>query len=222
MNVNDYERQLTPEEIARGAHRQFVGGLWEELGALQHAFLKGRGLLPRHRLADIGCGALRGGLHFIAYLDEGRYYGIDTNESLLDAGRRELALAKLEHKRPSLFVTRRFELAQFATRFDFALAVSVFTHLPMNHIVKCLVEAKRALLPGAPFYATFFESPSDAHVEPLAHVPGDVVSYFDMDPYHYSPDEIRFLAREAGVAAERIGEWGHPRDQRMWSFRTAA
>jgi cyclopropane fatty-acyl-phospholipid synthase-like methyltransferase len=220
MIINDYARQLTPEEIAGGAHRQFVGGLWDEMGALQHAFLVAQGLRPGHRLADIGCGALRGGVHFIRYLVQGGYFGLDSNASLLEAGRRELAAAGLEGKRPSLLVSERFELGRFGVRFDYAIAVSVFTHLPMNHIIRCLTEAGRALQPGARFYATFFEAPADAYLEPLAHAPGDVVTYFDMDPYHYSPAEIAHLAHEAGVVAERIGEWGHPRDQRMWSFRS--
>ncbi len=221
MTINDYQRQLTPAEIDAGAHRQFVGGFWDEMGALQFEFLKARGLMPHHVLADVGCGALRGGLRFVEYLDAGRYHGIDSNASLIEAGRHELAQARLEHKEAKLLVDERFALSRLGTRFDYAIAVSVFTHLPMNHIIKCLAETRQVLNPGAPFYASFFEAPGDAHLEPLRHAPGDVVSYFDLDPYHYSPGEIDFLAREAGVVAERVGEWGHPRDQRMWSFRSS-
>src|SRR6185436_21166804 len=97
------------------AHRELVGGLWEEVGALQFAYLKGRGLLPSHRLLDIGCGALRGGLHFIRYLDTGNYYGMDVNASLIEAGRRELDEANLADRTPHLLVTDGFELSPFAT-----------------------------------------------------------------------------------------------------------
>lgn len=90
MNVNDYGRQLSPAEIETKEHRNLVGGLWEELGTLQFNFLKDHGLQPHHRLVDLGCGALRGGLHFIRYLDAGHYYGIDINASLIEAGKREL------------------------------------------------------------------------------------------------------------------------------------
>ncbi|MGG6294672.1 hypothetical protein ACQ4M4_09620 [Leptolyngbya sp. AN02str] len=62
QNVNQYWRQLTPEEIKAGKHRQFIGGLWEELGQLQFDFLKENGLLPEHRLLDMGCGSLRADL----------------------------------------------------------------------------------------------------------------------------------------------------------------
>jgi hypothetical protein len=81
-----YERQLTPEEIAAGAHRDLVGGLWDEIGVLQFDFLRQQGLLPQHKLMDIGCGALRCGIPIIRYLDEGNYYGLDINASLIEAG----------------------------------------------------------------------------------------------------------------------------------------
>ncbi len=55
-----YSRQLSPAEIAAGAHRAFVGGRWDEIGRSQFEFMKQRGLLPEHKLVDIGCGALRG------------------------------------------------------------------------------------------------------------------------------------------------------------------
>ncbi len=38
-----------------------VGGLWDEIGQLQFDFLRAKGLLPRHKLLDFGCGSLRGG-----------------------------------------------------------------------------------------------------------------------------------------------------------------
>ena len=77
MEINGYGRQLTDAEIESRAHRELVGGLWEELGVLQFEFLVKRGLKPHHRLLDVGCGALRGGVHFVRYLDPGCYHGID-------------------------------------------------------------------------------------------------------------------------------------------------
>jgi ubiquinone/menaquinone biosynthesis C-methylase UbiE len=219
MKINEYGRQLDPAAIEAGEHRTFVGGLWDEMGALQFDFLKAQGLQPGQRLVDVGCGALRGGVHFIRYLEPGRYYGIDINASLIDAGTRELAQLKLEGRAPHLLVNERFELFRFATHFDCAIATSVFTHLPLNHILRCMVEVRRVLQPGARFFATFFEAPTSAHLDALPHSPGGIVTYLDADPYHYSADEIRWVAGNAGLAAERIGDWGHPRDQRMWSFR---
>ena len=87
---NEYGRQLTDSEIRSGGHREFVGGMWEEIGSLQFDFLKKSGLTPLHRLVDIGCGCLRGGVYFVPYLEKSHYYGIDINASLIEAGRKEL------------------------------------------------------------------------------------------------------------------------------------
>ncbi len=119
--VNAYGQQLTAEQIAAGNHRDFVGGLWDEVGTLQVEYLKTQGLSPGHRLVDIGCGALRGGLHFVRYLDQGNYYGLDINASLIEAGKREIALAELTYKQPNLLVDDRFEMARFKVSFDYAI-----------------------------------------------------------------------------------------------------
>jgi cyclopropane fatty-acyl-phospholipid synthase-like methyltransferase len=58
------------------------------------------GLKPEHYLLDIGCGSLRGGVHFIAYLEPRHYFGIDKDEQLLEAGRGEIQQLGLE-KKPS-------------------------------------------------------------------------------------------------------------------------
>jgi 2-polyprenyl-3-methyl-5-hydroxy-6-metoxy-1,4-benzoquinol methylase len=216
---NEYGQPLTNARIRSGAHREFVGGMWDQIGLLQFEFLKKRGLAPGHRLMDIGCGCLRGGVHFVPYLEKGRYYGIDINASLIEAGRKELLKnAANTGQQPDLRVTDRFDLAQFGVRFDYALAVSVFTHLYANHIGRCLVEVENALAPQGQFFATFFEAPTPLHLEPIAHVPGEVVTHFDRDPFHYSFAEMEMMARFAGLSVKLMGDWGHPRDQRMLCF----
>jgi len=161
---------------------------------------------------------LRGGIHFVRYLDAGNYYGLDINASLLDAGRKELADAGLAGKNANLMLDARFKMNRFETRFDYILAVSVFTHLYGNHIVRCLVEARKALQPRGVFYATFFEAPTSAHLGKIKHDPGGVESRYDQDPFHYSFQEMRSLAEIAGVKVELIGEWRHPLNQRMLAF----
>ena len=215
--VNSYGRQLTEEEIRTNWHRQYVGGAWEEIGQLQFDFLCRRGLQPQHFLLDVGCGALRGGIHFARYLEESHYYGIDINASLLDAGRRELRAAGLESKRPQLAVSKRFEFSQFGRKFDYALAQSVFTHLPLNHIVRCLIEMHEAIAPEGTFYATFLQAPAPGHLAEISH-PGGAVSHYDEDAYHQSWEEIQWLAGIARLRVRLIGDWQHPRNQRMLAF----
>ena len=144
---NSYAKQLTAAEIASGDHRHFVGGLWEEMGKLQCDFLIARGLRPEHQFIDVGCGVVRGGVQFVKYLAPGHYHGLDANASLIDAGRLEIEFAGLSDREIHLLVNDRFELFRFDVLFDYGIAQSVFTHLCFNHIVSCLVQVNRALVP---------------------------------------------------------------------------
>jgi cyclopropane fatty-acyl-phospholipid synthase-like methyltransferase len=215
-----YTRQLTRKEIAKGEHRNFVGGFWHEIGTLQFEFLLRHGLLPGHKLVDIGCGALRCGLPIIRYLETGNYFGLDINESLLEGGKRELALAELTDKRPKLLLNNKFELDRFGVLFDFAIAQSLFTHLDMNSIVRCLREARKVLHSGSKFFISFLQAPHSGHLEQVRHEPGGVVSNLDSDPYHYSFAELQWLAASAGFTAELVGNWNHPRNLQMLQLST--
>ncbi len=185
---------------------------------MQIEFLKAEGLLPSHRLVDVGCGAFRGGVRFVDYFDRGNYYGLDVNASLIEGGKKELAQAGLLDKQPNLLVEDKFRMTRFGVRFDYAIAVSVFTHLYMNHIARCLAEVRKVLEPEGKLFATFFEAPSPVHLEPIKHEPGGVITNFDADPFHNSFSEIERLSEAAGLSVEYLGDWGHPRDQQMLCF----
>lgn len=216
--INAYGRQLTASEIAAKEHRAFVGGLWEEVGQLQFEFVKAQGLLPEHTFVDVGCGAMRGGVHFVNYLDKGNYFGLDINPSLIAAAKAELGAMGLLDKSPNLLVNDNFELSLFGTNFDYAIAVSVFTHLFMNNIMRCLVEVNKVLKPNGRFYATFFQAPHPAYLESIHHTPGGITTYYDHDPFHYSFSEIQNLAVTANLAVKQVDDWSHPRDQKMLCF----
>ncbi len=203
--------------------RNAVGGLWDEVGRLQLDFLVTHGLLPSHNLVDVGCGSLRGGVHFIRYLDDGHYHGIDSQAWLLDAGvSRELPLYGLSSRTVRLLCRDDFDLTGFGTVFDFAIAQSVFTHLPWNGIFQCLYQVERALAPQGRFFATFFEAPPGAvTAEPRTHTPGGIVTYLERDPFHYSFDILEDLAHRVGLRAVYHGGWEHPRGQRMAIFQRA-
>jgi cyclopropane fatty-acyl-phospholipid synthase-like methyltransferase len=210
-----YSRQLTRAEIASGEHRKLVGGLWLEIGALQLEFLLQQGLLPGHKLVDIGCGALRCGIPIIRYLDAGNYHGLDINASLIEAGKYELAKAGLTAKSVQLVVSDRFEINRLGSSFDFAIAQSLFSHLDKPRIAHCLAETRGVLRPGAKFFCTFFLAPQSGCAEPIQHQPGGVITFSDRDPFHYSVGEMEWLAHEAGFSAKFIGDWAHPRNLQM-------
>jgi SAM-dependent methyltransferase len=183
--------------------------MWEELGKLQFEFLLTEGLSPEHYLLDIGCGSLRGGVHFINYLEPGHYFGIERSRELLAAGRLELRHAGVTDKRPKLVASAEFPFVTLEQSFDFALAQSVFTHLTFNAILRCLSEAARVLRPGGRFFATFFANPGPRlRIEPAVIDNSNV--YVDRDPYYYDPALFSCLCQGSDLECEHRPEWGHP------------
>ena len=216
--INSYGEELSELDICQNKHRDFIGGKWDEIGKLQFNFLLERGLQPQHKLLDIGCGCLRGGIHFISYLQADNYYGLDVNASLIKAAWHEIKLAQLEVKNPHLLVNDKFEIDQFHQQFDFMLSISLFTHLPMNIIIRCLSEVQKNLTTHGKYYSTFFVAPSSAHTAPISHYPGGITTNYDFDPFHYSLEEISFMAQIAGLEINFIGDWNHPRNQQIVEF----
>lgn len=216
----DNEDHIT-KTVADGRHRDVIGGMWDKLGALQHDYLVAQGLLPHHNFIDVGCGSLRAGVPLTRYLDPNRYYGVDLSEELLVAGyEREIIPAGLADKLPRhhLFATAEFELSQFGMKFDYGIAQSVFTHMPIRRLTDCLNRIAPDFAPGGRFYVTFFERPEIASDdEPVAHEPGGITTYPDRDPY----DNRRATLAHANTSdwdLDIIGDWNHPRDQQMALF----
>ncbi|MFI4977157.1 MAG: class I SAM-dependent methyltransferase [Solirubrobacterales bacterium] len=204
----------------RNWHRGAVGGMWEEIGQLQFEFLVGEGLTPEHYLLDMGCGSLRGGVHFVRYLEPGHYFGIDRNAKLLAAGESELERAGVSGKHPTLVARSDFDATSLGQSFDFALAQSLFTHLPFNTIVRCVAEVGRVLSPGGRFFATFFANPGPRlRTEPMP-IRSDISIpvRLDQDPYYYDPALFSWLCEGSDLVCEHYGEWGHPRSQQMLVF----
>lgn len=174
--------------------RQYgVGGLWDEIGKLQFNYLVSKGLKPEHYLLDIGCGALRGGVHFIGYLNQSHYYGFDNRESVLEAGRNiEIPNYKLKKKNAQLFNISDFNISGFDVEFNFMLAQSIFPHLQDDGIKRCISSVMPKLKSGGVFYATIF-------VQTLW--------------------KVKKITQELNVDCQYVGDWEHPRDQRMLALR---
>jgi cyclopropane fatty-acyl-phospholipid synthase-like methyltransferase len=220
---NSYDDTVYMDGLVRdGKHREAIGGMWEEIGQLQLDFLKRQGLRPAHRLLDLGCGALRGGVKFIAYLEPSHYWGIDNSAALLEAGwEKELAPLGLQQRQPraQLVCLSDFQFDTLGARFDFAIAQSVFTHMSLNRIRRCLARLAPHMESQGSLYATYFETDGPhARESDKVHVPGGIVTHSDRDPYHYDLDDFEFVIRDLPWRIERIGAWDHPRDQRMLRF----
>ncbi len=207
-------------------HRSTVRGnaaFWEELGRLQLDYLVEQGLEPCHYLLDVGCGPLRAGVHFIGYLEPGHYAGIDKRGDNLERARKvELPRLGLEAKQPLLLVDGDFAFRKLGQTFDYAIAQSVFTHLPLNTIMRCLVEMAQVLRPGGKFYATIYENPQGKSYLGDVQQSERVVSHYDRDKYHYDVETLRLACDGTGLTFSYAGDWGHPDNQKMVVFTREA
>ena len=216
-----YDKAAVEAEVRAGKHREIVGGLWDEVGQLQLDFLVSRGLKPHHRLLDIGCGSLRGGIKLIKYLDAGHYAGSDLHESLLAAGYDiELAKEGLTHKLPrcNLVADGEFDFAWCPARFDFALAQSVFTALPLNFLRICLERLPNFVVLGGKFFVSIFEIPDEHPTQKPYRHPSGIVSFGAKEPYHYRFHDMEFCCRALPWRASTVGLWGHPLSVHMIEF----
>ena len=205
------ERANSPQSLPQAWHRSYVGGLWDEIGQLQFEFVIAQGLQPHHRLLDIACGSLRAGIHFIAFLEPSHYLGIDKNSDLIQAGiNHELGPQMLETKQPKFVVSADFEFSEFGVRPEFALAQSLFTHLPPEHIIKCLRQLRPVIADAGVFFATFNECEQPVVNPTAAH---------DHHIFRYSHQQMQYFGQAAGWLVEYVGKWRHPRGQKMLVYR---
>jgi len=213
---------IVRRQVASGNHRELIGGLWDELGNLQADFLKSRGLLPRHALIDIGAGCFRAGVRLVPFLEPGNYYAIDKHAVLLEAGyAREIEPEGLAGRFPrgNFAATADFDIIRFGRVFDFGIAQSVFTHMPIARLKDCLTAIKPYFRPGGQFLITVFLASDAVADQPCTQMPGGVVTFPNSNPFHTTLAALNHLASEAtGWLMSIIGDWAHPRNQQMVCF----
>ena len=201
--------------IGANHHRAFVGAAesFDVMAAAQFSLLTLLGLRQDHHLLDIGCGSLRAGRLFIAYLEPDRYYGVEPEQWLIDEGiAHEVGEDLIDIKRPVFSNVDDFSLTEFDQQFDFVLAQSIFSHASLSQIERCLVEAKQSLATDGLFVATFVKGEDDYGGDSWVY-PGCV---------SYSLKTMRDLATDMGLACQPI-EWHHAAQQTwlVYSHREA-
>ncbi len=190
-------------------YRNYVGGMWDEIGDLQFKYIVSQGMRPEHCFLDVGCGALRGGWRFIDYLESGNYLGFDKEKELIKIGKKKVLTKKLlEEKSPEFVISDNFEFEGFSKKPEYAIALSLFTHLNRDDIVTCLTNLKKFVKKDHKFFATFFEGKSIEN-------PG---SSHSLDHFDYTRNEMIEFGKIAGWKSEYIGDWDHPRDQKMMKY----
>ncbi|MFQ5635924.1 MAG: class I SAM-dependent methyltransferase [Gammaproteobacteria bacterium] len=192
-------------------HRDYVGGMWDQIGKLQFDFLIDNGLQPRDCLLDIGCGSLRGGIYFINFLDRGNYLGIDKEAELIRLGvEKELGSAAANTKQPEFIVSEKFDFSGFSRQPRISIAQSLFTHLHRSDIELCLANLADFVQTEHTLFATFFEGDSAANWNESHSHAG----------FRYSRSEMEDLGHRTGWRPTYVGDWNHPRDQKLIRYDT--
>ena len=109
-------------------------------------------------------------------------------------------------------------MVPFQRNFTYALAFSLFTHLTVNSIRRCLIELSRVLDCGGKFYATVFLIQDSDAIEKSFRQSSEITSYADKDPYHYRLSDMECLANQTGFEVRLVSEFDHPRNQQMLEF----
>ncbi|MBA3911284.1 MAG: methyltransferase type 12 [Rhodobacter sp.] len=208
------------EAIAKGRHRDIVGGRWGETGRAQMAALIATGMTPQDHLLDIGCGALRLGHLAVPYLDPGHYWGTDASLDLMRHGR------AVELDDPDrLPLSQLIEDTDFAfpgipDQISLAIAWGVFTHLPITAIEAALPSVAQRLPRLKAFLFTVFLAPDSSFANPYRQADG-VVTHPDRAPRHIRPEDVARLCAAAGLIAEQCPD-RLPRGQVLFRARRAA
>lgn len=177
-------------------HRQW--GLNLEKG-FQLAYLKAHGLTTDMRFLDYGCGAVAAGRHFMEYLEEGRYVGVDISPDVLEEGRRRTAEWGLMSKNPTLLLDDGTLSSLAGRQFDIIWAQSVLTHMPPEDIERLLRKIPPLMSDSGAFYATI--SRDDRRVRSRR-----------MKDWFYPVSFIQQAAQDGGLTATVMPDWRHPND----------
>jgi SAM-dependent methyltransferase len=188
-------------------HRAYVGPAerYDVIGATQLSLLYSLGLRSHHRLLDIGCGSLRAGRLFIAYLDAGCYTGLEPHRWLIEqAIQKEIGEDQIEIKSPTFVYNDQFDVSGLDA-FDFVLAQSVASHTGPKMTTELLSAVKRALAPDGIAAINFWNMRADQEEE----------GWFYPECVGYRIKTIHRWLEEAGLKGRPI-PWFHPGALTWW------
>ncbi|MBB96418.1 MAG: methyltransferase type 12 [Rhodobacteraceae bacterium] len=203
MVTNPYDASgFYDDAIARGRHRDIVGGRWDETGRIQMQILRDAGLCPHHHLLDIGAGSMRLGCKAVPYLEPGHYWATDASRALMLAGR-AAELADPDRLDPAqLIEDAGFACPGVPDRITHAIAFAVFPHVPRDRFQPVFATLRR--FPRLElFLFTVFLVPDEATAEGSYRQPDGVVTHGGRPPYHLTANVVQTMAAQAGWQLEQ-------------------
>jgi SAM-dependent methyltransferase len=198
-------------------YRAFIGPFeqYDVMGATQFALLYALGIRQYHRLLDIGCGSLRAGRLFIAYLEPGCYTGVEPNTWLVDeAIAKQTGRDLIELKSPVFSDNATFDFSGLGT-FDFVVAQSIASHAGPNLVPGMLTSIASALAPGGLAAVTFIHADPDDHEVVHIEVGDDRwPAWLYPGCFSYRRAVVESFVTGAGLTGVTL-PWYHPR-QTWW------
>lgn len=185
-------------------------GYWSEIQAYQIGTVRKLGLQPHHRLLDLGCGPLRGGLGFIRYLDAGHYTGIDLREESIAEAHMQIAREGLAAKNPFLVVSDSFGQKELnGHKFDYIWCSQLLYHLDERQVNALLRQVSRLLTPKGKFYGDIIGYPNAVKKD----------SQWNGFPFHlHRVDVLKKIAARHRLAVAPMGQiesYGYPSQIRL-------
>lgn len=140
-NLQEFYARIRQAEIWSGG----PGGQerYEEVGRKSFTTAILSGLMPDHRVLDIGAGSLRVGWWILQFIDTANYYAIEPNRKMIE-GATEVLCADL-----NVAYNEDFEFPN--ETFDFVMARSIWTHASKQMIARMLSEFAEKASPDATF-----------------------------------------------------------------------
>ncbi|MBD3315220.1 MAG: methyltransferase [Chitinivibrionales bacterium] len=197
-------RMLIPGLRKRHRLESMIGplGYWDVLQHYQFNLLIRNGLRSSHRLLDIGCGPLQGGIPLIQYLDNGNYVGVDINSRSIRAAYGQVIDYNLALKNPTLILSNRFGDDVLGSKtFDFIWASQVLYYFHHNKMSELLRFLRKRLAPNGVLLGDIL---GPKHYE---------FKYPEHSFQLHSPESINKMASEFGFVAKKKGEivkYGYP------------
>lgn len=206
--------------LAKGRHRDIVGGRWDETGLIQMQILLAAGLERHHHLLDIGAGSLRLGCKAVPYLDPGHYWATDLSGALLRQGHATELADPSRLPASQLIEDGDFSFPGVPSTITHAMAFAIFTHLPMNHLRRALIRVQQRFPAMDLMLFTVFLAPDPISSLSPVRQPDGVVTHDARAPYHMLEEDVAHLARASGFTITRH-ETELPRGQVLFQIRRA-
>ena len=150
MQVENYKNPYvsrvneTPKTYTKEEALHWVGGNINVARCTMDCLIR-EGLQQDHTILDFGCGCFRIGSELIKFVGSGKYYCMDADAGLIEAGKKNLRHLGLNTDFKAV-VSKDFEFEKLEKKdFDFILAQGVITHMPDSEIVRLFTKIEEYL-----------------------------------------------------------------------------